>query len=359
MERKKRNITILLIGDRQDYDTYKKINSEKRSFTREGFEYVTINYSQLLKEKLPELNNEKIIVIFCFPFSHWNKYIEHKHYKGVYGNKVFYKKFMFFWKRVDKKIKEYLIGKKTIFINHPYSCAAYRDKIKVANHLAKKDIPQAKLLRVIKINRIQNRLSKGHQFFLKPRYGSMGKGITFLSQGNWQTNFFLRGNKILSRKSDKGWKFREVTNNQSFLKRILAKDIMIQEAVDSLVLDGNKIDFRMYTFFNKVIFIYPRKNKLNKVTTNITQGGRGDIKILEDLPRSLINKSRSVAEKTAKSLGINFAGIDIIPRSDLNKVYVIDVNLFSGLPKKRTFNLPRCLAEELSKLDDKGKLSFK
>ena len=359
MERKKRNITILLVGDRQDYDTYKKINSENKTFTREGFEYVTINYSQLLQGKLPEVNNQKIIVIFCFPFSYWNKYIEHKHYRGLYGNKVFYRKFMFFWKKVDKKIKEYLRGKKIIFINHPYSCAAYRDKIKVANYLAKEDIPQAKLLRAVKINRIQNRLSKGHQFFLKPRYGSMGKGITFLSQSKWQTNFFLRGNKILSRKSDRGWKFREVTNNRNFLKRILAKDIMIQEAVDSLVLKGNKIDFRVYTFFNKVIYIYPRRNKLNKVTTNITQGARGDIKILEDLPPDLINKSRSIAEKTAKTLGINFAGIDIIPRSDLNKVYVIDVNLFSGLPKKRIFNLSRHLAKELSRLDDRGKLSFK
>lgn len=359
MARKKRDITVLLIGDHQDFDTYKKINIEKKSLLREGFEYVTTNYKRVQKINTPKIGTKKVIVIFCFPFAYWNRYIEHKHYKGFYGNRVFYKKFMDFWNDTKRKIDRQLKGKVKIFINPPYPNAVYRDKVRVINKLAKNRIPQPNLFRIKKIHSIQNRLSKGHQFFLKPRYGSMGKGITFLSENDWQTNFILRRGRIISRKSDQGWNFNKVTGNRSFLRRILNNDFLLQEALDSLILKGKKVDLRIYTFFNKVIFIYPRKNKTDKITTNITQGGRGDIRVLKQIPTPLINQSIRVAQKTSQVLGINFAGIDIIPQRDLKKVYVIDVNLFSGLPKKKTFNLARCLAEELGRLDDKNKLRFK
>jgi hypothetical protein len=45
----------------------------------------------------------------------------------------------------------------------------------------------------------------------------MGKGITYLSPLNWQTNFIFKDNRIISRRSDYGWRFRDITGNNAFL----------------------------------------------------------------------------------------------------------------------------------------------
>ncbi|MBL7081402.1 MAG: hypothetical protein ISS44_02395 [Candidatus Omnitrophica bacterium] len=354
----KKNITILTIGDKSDYDSYQKFDREKASFIKYGFDYATIDYKKFLNGKIPQIKTEKIIIFLFFPFSYWDKYIEYKNYRGIYGNRTFHRKFVRFWNLVEKKVKKHLADKEILFINKPDLCGVYRDKMNIVERLAKSHFPQPRLYKMSGIKEIQDKLTNTHQLFLKPRYGSMGKGITFLSRTNWQTNFIFRNNKIVSRRSDHGWKFRDITGNLSFLRQLLKKDILIEEAVDQLILNGDKADFRIYTFFNKVIYIYPRENALDKVTTNISQGGWGAPEVLKILPQHLILKAKTVATEISKTLGINLAGIDIIPDRNCKDVHVIDVNVFSGFPKRKTFNLARSLAEELERLHHKGMLRF-
>ena len=133
----------------------------------------------------------------------------------------------------------------------------------------------------------------------------------------------------------------------------------IQIHKQMLILNKKKVDLRVYTFFNKVIYIYPRKNHPDKITTNISQGGRGDPSLLEILPEDLLRKAKKIAVKMAKKSKLNFIGIDIILDRNLKDVYVIDVNTFPGFPKRRTFNLARCMLRELSRLSNKGGLRFK
>jgi glutathione synthase/RimK-type ligase-like ATP-grasp enzyme len=45
-------------------------------------------------------------------------------------------------------------------------------------------------------------LDDGYKLFIKVRFGSMGKGITYLEKGRWMTNFRFRKGKIVSKKSD-------------------------------------------------------------------------------------------------------------------------------------------------------------
>lgn len=359
MGRKKRNITILALGDKCDFDAYQKFKRAKTLFINYGFDYITANYKKFISGKSLPIKTDKIIIFFFFPHHYWNKNIEHKRYKGIYGNIGFYDKFLRFWSLVEKRLQKYLRNKKIIFINNPRLCAAYRDKLSVIKKNAKLHIPQARHYKKMSIKGIQKKLAEDYKFFLKPRCGSMGKGITFLSKDSWQTNFAFRGKRIISRKSDYGWRFDDVTGNFAFLKMLLKKDILIQEAADNLILKGNKIDFRVYTFFNKAIYVYPRKNNADKVTTNISQGGQGDPRILRFLPKSLLTKAVKAAERTSRALNIVFAGIDIIPGRNCKDVYVIDVNLFTGFPKRRTFNLAKKLAGKLSQLDDRGELHFK
>ena len=118
------------------------------------------------------------------------------------------------------------------------------------------------------------------------------------------------------------------------------------------------IDLRMYVFFNRVIYVYPRKNKPDKITTNITQGARGDPAFLQRLPKQLIRKAKKTAIKVSQSLNLNFVGMDIMLDRNQKDLYVIDVNVFPGFPKRRTFNLSQNMIKELVYLSKNGALRF-
>lgn len=358
MPKKKNPITILAIGEVKDHDSFRKFHKEKKLFRQSGFDYQNVSYQELLRGKLPPIKTKKVIIFLFFPFFYWNKYIEHKNYPGLYGNHTFFIKFMRLWKQVDGIIKRLLDEKDILFINHPLSCGLYRDKLNVVKKLSRFRIPQPQLYRISSVRDMRKKLREAQSFFIKPRYGSMGKGITFLSWPNWQTNFIFKNNKIISKRSDHGWKFREITNNSAFLGKLLKKnkDILIEQALEQLSLGKMKVDLRVYTFFKKVIYIYPRRNSVDKVTTNISQGGRGDPNLLPALPQRLLTKAKRIAQRISRTLNLNFTGMDIILDKNLKDIYVIDVNTFPGFPKRRTFNLTQELIKELIKLRNKGKI---
>jgi hypothetical protein len=220
----RRNITILAIGDRKDYDSYRKFNKERRLFTEKGFDYISINYKEALAGKIPQVPTEKIIIFLFFPFYYWNKYIERRNYRGIYGSLNFHRKFARFSARIEKIIKKALAHKKIFFVNEPSQCAFYRDKMAVKRKFQKAGIATPKFYSTKHIKAILNWLNRGNNFFIKPRCGSMGKGITYLSWSSWKTNFAFKNNKIISRVSDAGWRFNDVTGNHAFLRNLLNKD---------------------------------------------------------------------------------------------------------------------------------------
>ena len=357
MKRAKREITILSFGDRLDYDEYKKFNQEKASFLKKGFDYAAVSYKNVLMGKIPKIRTKKLIIFLFFPFDYWNKNIEHKHYRGIYGNRLFYRKFMHFWLRINKIIKRHFPNKKILIINNPLSSGKYRDKQLVKLKLSRAGIPNPRLYHTTRTRDIYNLLAKGGNLFLKVRYGSMGKGITYLNSSNWQTNFRFKDSRIISRRSDRGWKFRDITGNNAFLRKLIKKDILIEEAVD-LILKRRRIDLRIYTFCKKDMYIYPKTNFPERITTNISQGGRGAPHVLKLLPKKLLAKARRVAREAAKVLNLDLAGIDILLDRNLKDVYIVDVNVFPGFPKRRTFNLTKSIIKELVQLDNKGDLRF-
>ena len=354
----KERITILAVGDNADYDSYKKLHREKKFILKSGFDYHSTNYKKLLKSGVPKIQTRKIIIFLFFPFYYWNDFIEHKNYAGIYGSRSFYDKFMDFWNNVNNMIRNSLTDKEAFFVMHPSLCGLYRDKLLVAQKFKKKGIPSPRIYNISRIKELQRLLDKGESFFVKPQFGSMGKGITFLNWSNWQTNFNFKNDRIVSRRSDKGWKFREVTGNTKFLSQLIKGDVVIEKAIDSVLIKKNKIDMRVYVFFNKVIYIYPRRNKADRLTTNISQGAKGDPSVLDKLPKNLVEKAKKLARKVSKSLNLNLVGMDIMIDRNLNDVYVIDVNLFPGFPKIKTFNLSQYMVKELKGIKNKGKLKF-
>ncbi|MFC1708672.1 RimK family alpha-L-glutamate ligase [Candidatus Omnitrophota bacterium] len=349
MKKRENQITVLAVGDRQDFDSFAKFDREKDTFLSQGFDYVSTNYGRLLKGKIPPIKTKKVIIFLFFPFVYWNRHIEYKNYKGLYGNHNFSIKFMRFWIRIDNMIRTLLCDKKIAYVNSPLLCGFCRDKLQVMDELSRSQVPQPQLYKIGHLKDMQERLVRGESFFIKPRYGSMGKGITFLSWSNWQTNFRFKNNKIINKRSDRGWRFRDITVNDAFLAQLLKRDedILIEETINSIILRGMKVDLRIYTFFNKVVYVYPRKNAPDRITTNISQGGSGDPRILKMLPKHLLIKAEKIAEKISKVLNLNLAGIDIMLDKNLKDVYAVDVNVFSGFPKRKTFNLAKHIIKDL------------
>ncbi|MGB2630905.1 MAG: YheC/YheD family protein [Candidatus Omnitrophota bacterium] len=356
--RRREKATILVVGDHVDYDSYRKLSKEGRFIRENGFDYRNLPYIRFLNGKFPKVETKKVIIFLFFPFYYWNHKIEHRGYRGVYGDHTFYKKFQqISWELFDI-IRSWIPDKEIILVNDPRISAFYRNKLAAMDVLIKNGINIPRRIRSRKAGEIISLLENGHKLFIKPMCGSLGKGMTFLQLGNWQTNFRFNNKKIVSRKADKGWRFREITGNAAFLRSLLKKDVFIEEAVDLLNIKGDKVDFRVYTFFNKVLYIYPRRSSMEAVTTNITQGGKGDPSLLKVIPGKMLNKVKRAALMAAKGLKLNFAGVDVIIDSKMKDVYVVDVNMFPGFPKRRTLNLGQAMIKELRRLNGKGALRY-
>ncbi len=179
----------------------------------------------------------------------------------------------------------------------------------------------------------------------------MGKGITYLEKAQWQTNFDVRRNKIANIHSDYGWVFKDVTGNVSFLRELLEKDVIVEEAVDPLRINGRIVDFRVYGFLDKVLYIYPRKGQTGSITTNISQGAKGSPRLRSTLSGVTIKKIEDQVILSLKALNLNFAGVDVMLNKNKTKAYVVDVNMFPGFPKINTFNIPYSLTKKICMME--------
>ncbi|MBD3164280.1 hypothetical protein GF323_03705 [Candidatus Woesearchaeota archaeon] len=340
--------TLLAVGDWKDFDTFRKFCKSRRFFYNSGISLKKTDYWKLLGGDLPKLNTQELIVFLFFPFEYWDKHIEPKQYKGIYGNKAFYEKFRSFWKDVKKSLDSFYKDKKISYINPPESLATDRDKELTKEIVSRSGILVPKRFHNNKVGGVIGLLDKGYKLFIKVRFGSMGKGITYLEKGRWMTNFRFRNGRIVNKHSDYGWSFIDITANKKFLSRLLRKDIIIEEAINPLLIRGRKFDLRMYVFRDSVLYSYGRSNDAEAVTTNISQGAKGEkTSFIRLLPKRQLEAAKKAAVKAIKSLGLGFGGVDMMLCADRKSAMFIEINTFPGFPRARRFNLSRFLIKEI------------
>jgi glutathione synthase/RimK-type ligase-like ATP-grasp enzyme len=342
------DISVLVLGDTSDWEAYNRVcRCLQNQHHLKKMNWVTCTYDHLEKNKLPLINSNVIIIYLFFPFAYWDKHIEKQGYRNVYGNVDFYSQFRFFWSQIHRILKNKYRGKKIYFINHPLKIANDRDKEFTKTILTENDIKTPTAYHTRDYQNILNLIEeKNKKLFLKVRYGSMGKGITYMEKGYWKSNLKFEDGKIINPCSDYGWTFTDITNNVQFLKVILTKDIVIEEMVESYEIEEDMIfDLRLYIFNDTVLYILPRTNNKDAITTNISQGGIGrTTKFLEEIPKDIINKVIETGVKTMEAMEVNFAGVDIMISKD-SRIYVIELNAFPGFPKENKFNLSKRLIQ--------------
>lgn len=337
--------TLLSIGDTCDFETFKKFKRTTKKAT--GFKYLNIKYDKVLLNKLPKIKTNEIVIFFFFPFNYWDNHIETKRYQGVYGKKEFFNKFVFYCNKISKIIKFKYKDKKIFYIIPPDKMYIDRDKELTKKILKRFNVPVPKTIKSRNIKDIKVLLKK-KGVFIKPNFGAMGKGITYLSKDKWLTNFRFSSGKIKSKKSDYGWTFKDITDDDNFLKELLKQNITIEEEIPPYLINGRKFDLRVYVSFGKVRYIYPRTNDSLATTTNISQGGKGENQsFLKKIPKNLLKDAKIIAIKAAKAIGVNFVGVDIMFNGKTKKGIVIEVNCFPGFPKSRMFNLSKIILQDI------------
>lgn len=94
------------------------------------------------------------------------------------------------------------------------------------------------------------------------------------------------------------------------------RTFVIQERIPN---DG---DYRVLVGGNKVLLLFKRIAAPGKHTNNSSQGGRGELASLDDVPTPILQECL----KAAKVLNRDFAGVDLVFHAETNAHYFFEVN---------------------------------
>lgn len=339
---------ILVIGDNSDWESFLKFKKKRGIFKNKKIDFKTIDYDSIVKGKLPDIKSSNLLILLFFPMDYWNKKIEKNFVKGhIYGDKRCAEMFYSYLDEVKSIIDKKYDDKKISYVNSFEAVKIDRDKELTKKIIKKANVPVPKSYSTRKYGDIIELLNKGKKLYLKVNFGAMGKGITKLEKGKWLTNFIYRKGNIISRKSDYGWKFKDITVNKEFLKKLLKKELVIEEAINPYIIDNKIFDIRYYVVYGKIKHKMVRTAPAESVVTNITQGGTKEGEHFLRMPAKYLKAAEENAIKAAKALSLNLAGIDVMI-SKRGIPYVLEAQSFPGFPKSK-YNFSEKLAGEIIK----------
>jgi len=314
---------------------------------------LTTNYKNVLTNDLPEVETSHVIILLFFPFQYWNKNIEvYDKDSRVYGDKDFGKDFEKFFQKIQKVLEKKYRDKTIEYVNPPEASVLDRDKKECKKFFKRHKIPIAKSYDIKSLKELEHVLARGISLYVKPRFGSMGKGISYISNGLLITNFLFQKGKVISHPYDYNWRFHEVTrpaDRNKFLKTMITRGFIFEEAVDPPVHKGRRSDFRIYCIYGKVLYYYIRTTPAISLVTNWSQGGKIEKKssFIKYISGTNLKRAESLARRVARDLQMNYTGVDVIFSKDYKEIYVLEAHSFPAYEKG--FDLMDSLAKKILK----------
>lgn len=335
--------TLIVIGDpslrkHTETSSFSRFRGYEDLLKAKGIDFVSLSYNSLFAKKMPKIETDTVVILLFFPYIYWNKNIEIYPDGRIYGDNSFGETFKSFFVKVAKCLRQAYKNKKVIYVNSTYGIKNDRDKKTAKRIFVKNRIPTPNLYNIRTANGVIKLLANGKDLFLKPRYGAMGKGVSYLNTKKWRTNFRCKDGSVISPLYDYKWNFSEVTGNMFFLERLLKAGFIFEEAVKSPIIRGRRFDLRIYVVYGKVPYVYARSVHKEKFVTNWSQGGEIEKgRFLNKIPASRLKEAERIAVRTAKALKMNFCGVDIIFSEGFKKAYVLEAQSFPSY--ERGFDL--------------------
>lgn len=345
--------TLLVIGDTMMSSTryepsLNRFLTYKALLKKRGIETIFITYEDITSLRLPDIEARQAYVLLFFPYNHWNDAIEvYGRDKRIYGDKNFGRDYEFYLEKINRIIKTKYRKKSLVFINPVKSCIIDRDKLRTFKLLKRAGIATPEIFNVESVESFDRLLKERGSLYIKPRFGAMGKGITYADSSGVYTNFIFKHGKIRSRPYDYNWRPVRISGRDRglFIRKLINRGFVFQACVESPVYRGRKFDIRVYTVYKKTPYLYAKSAPLGSFTTNWSQGGRiekGDF-LRKALSAEEIKSIKSMSIKAAKEVGLLFAGVDIIIDRHTRDVNVLEIQSFPGYEKG--FDLMKSLAK--------------
>lgn len=265
-------------------------------------------------------------IILFFPYKLWNAFVESK--EGLYGGRTFKANICALKNHLYTKLKH--VFPDALYVNMPDVFALERDKFETKSYLRRHGISVIPDVRK-SISTIINELAKGNIIYVKVRYGSMGKGITRLEKDKWLTNFRYSKGAIGNHPDDFKWTTIDITNDFSFLNKLLKEDVLIELGIETPRKLGIKFDIRGIFVYGKLAELYGRVSD-NPLITNLSQGGDclEPTELIKIIGPDKLAEATHYMHEANRVFKTNLLGVDLAFDKKL-KPFVMEVNSFPGL----------------------------
>ena len=274
--------TLIIIGDpmmssNRAEPSFAMFMNHFNILIKRGIEVVLITYEDVANLRLPDTQAAKVCVLLFFPYNHWNSHIErYDNDSRIYGDIGFGRDYKIYLQAINRIIKTKYRNKDLRFVNPPDACILDRDKLQTYNILKRAGIKTPDILRIKTVEMFDKSLDKYGSLYVKPRFGAMGKGITYADKSGLYTNFLFRGRKIINRLYDYHWKPVKVPrkNKAAFLKVLIDRGFIFQDAIKPLTFRNRRFDIRVYAVCGKTPYLYAKSAAQGSFITNWSQGGK-------------------------------------------------------------------------------------
>lgn len=348
--------TLLVVGDFMMSEdkaepSLSKFLTYKERINKRDIGVWVITYNDVIMNRLPNVRTKKLDVMLFFPYNHWNAEIEkYGRDSRIYGDIAFGNDYKRYFYKIDKAIKRRYRDKNLYFINSPSSCIIDRDKKATHDLLDAAGIKTPPIYDIKGVSQIDSLIKDGKSIYIKPRFGAMGKGITYINKKGCYTNFLYRKGKIINRLYDYNWPAVKISDKRKndFFKILIRRGFIFQEAVKTPVVSGRKFDMRIYVMNGKIPYFYAKSAPCRSFITNWSQGGRIEKNmsfLRKAIGKSGIEKAKKVAKAAARAIKLNYAGVDVIVDKNTLDMYVLEIQSFPG--HERGFDLMKFLADTI------------